>query len=78
MFGANIVSPTHLLLVLLVIVLVFGTKKLPELGRGLGSAMREFKGGISGTQTEPVEALEASDRSSQAAEQSASTIFQSR
>lgn len=47
--GANLVSPSHLLLVLLVVVLLFGAKKLPEVGRGLGSAMREFKSGITGT-----------------------------
>lgn len=51
--GSNIVSPTHLLLVLLVVMLVFGTKKLPELGRGMGSAMREFKDGISGKAPAP-------------------------
>jgi sec-independent protein translocase protein TatA len=55
-FGSNIVSPTHLLLVLVVVLLVFGTKKLPELGRGIGSAMREFKDGVTGK--EPPAALE--------------------
>lgn len=39
-------SPTHLLLILLVVLLLFGAKRLPELGRNLGQAMREFKGGI--------------------------------
>jgi sec-independent protein translocase protein TatA len=53
MFATNIVSPAHLVLVLLVIVFLFGTKKLPELGRGLGSAMREFRGGVSGSGTAP-------------------------
>jgi sec-independent protein translocase protein TatA len=46
--GANIVSPTHLLFILVVLVLLFGAKKLPELGRGIGSAMREFKHGVTG------------------------------
>jgi sec-independent protein translocase protein TatA len=53
-FGSNIVSPTHLLLVLVVVLLVFGTKKLPELGRGMGSAMREFKDGVTGKETPAV------------------------
>ena len=39
-------SPTHLLLILLVVLLLFGAKRLPELGKNLGQAMREFKGGI--------------------------------
>lgn len=60
MLGSNIVSPTHLLLVLLVAVLVFGTKKLPELGRGMGTAMREFKEGVTGKEPTPTpQALEA-------------------
>jgi len=33
----------HLILLLIVIFLLFGGKKLPELARGLGEAMREFK-----------------------------------
>ena len=36
-------NPTHLLLILLVLLLVFGAKRLPELGRGIGSGMRGFK-----------------------------------
>ncbi len=45
----NILSPTHLLLVLGVALLVLGPKRLPEVGRGLGSAIRDFKGSLSGT-----------------------------
>lgn len=36
-------APTHLLLVLAICLLVFGPKKLPELSRGLGEAIRGFK-----------------------------------
>ena len=39
----NILSPTHLLLVLVVALIVLGPKRLPEAGRGLGSAIRGFK-----------------------------------
>ena len=38
----NILSPTHLLLVLAVALIVLGPKRLPEVGRGLGSAIRDF------------------------------------
>jgi sec-independent protein translocase protein TatA len=41
-------SPGKLLLLLLVILLVFGGKRLPEIGRSLGHGMREFKDSISG------------------------------
>lgn len=44
----NILSPTHLLLVLAVALLVLGPKRLPEVGRGLGAAIRDFKGSLSG------------------------------
>jgi sec-independent protein translocase protein TatA len=36
-------SPMHLLLIILVIVLLFGGKKIPELMKGLGQGMKEFK-----------------------------------
>ena len=36
-------SPWHVTLLLLVALLLFGGKKLPELARGLGEAMKEFK-----------------------------------
>lgn len=39
-------QPTHLLLVLGIALLMFGPKKLPELGRGLGEAIRGFREGI--------------------------------
>jgi sec-independent protein translocase protein TatA len=43
----NIVSPTHLLLILVVALMVLGPKRLPEAGRGLGSAIRGFKDSLS-------------------------------
>lgn len=46
-------NPFHLLILLVVVLLVFGAKRLPEMGRSLGKGMREFKDGITGH--EPVE-----------------------
>jgi sec-independent protein translocase protein TatA len=43
----NILSPTHLLLILVVALIVLGPKRLPEAGRGLGSAIRDFKESLS-------------------------------
>jgi sec-independent protein translocase protein TatA len=39
-------APMHLLLVLGIALLVFGPRKLPELGKGLGEAIRGFKTGM--------------------------------
>ena len=37
------IAPMHILLVLLVLVLLFGGKKIPELMKGIGQGMKEFK-----------------------------------
>jgi sec-independent protein translocase protein TatA len=42
------ISVWELLILLLVILLVFGPKRLPEMGRQLGKGMREFKDSITG------------------------------
>ncbi len=36
-------GPLELILILLIVLLVFGAKKLPEIGRSLGKGIREFK-----------------------------------
>jgi len=41
-------SPTHMALLLVALLILFGAKRLPELGRSLGSGMREFKHSIAG------------------------------
>lgn len=45
-------GPLEIILVLVVVLLVFGAKKLPEIGKGLGSGMREFRDGVSGRDEE--------------------------
>jgi sec-independent protein translocase protein TatA len=41
-------NPLHIAFLLIVLLLVFGAKRLPEIGRSVGSGMREFKDSISG------------------------------
>jgi sec-independent protein translocase protein TatA len=41
-------NPFHLLIIGLVILMLFGAKRLPEMGRSLGSGMREFRDGVMG------------------------------
>jgi sec-independent protein translocase protein TatA len=42
------ISPIQVIIVLVIALLVFGPKRLPEIGRSLGKGMREFKDSISG------------------------------
>jgi sec-independent protein translocase protein TatA len=42
----GILQPTHLLLILAIALLMFGPQKLPQIGKGLGEAIRGFREGI--------------------------------
>ncbi|GAC1429609.1 MAG: hypothetical protein NVSMB68_01860 [Thermoanaerobaculia bacterium] len=42
----GLLQPMHLILILAIVMIFFGPKKLPELGRGLGEAIRGFRDGI--------------------------------
>jgi sec-independent protein translocase protein TatA len=44
--GSGLVSPWHIAIFALVVMLVFGPKRLPEMGRMVGKGIREFKDGI--------------------------------
>jgi sec-independent protein translocase protein TatA len=46
-------NPLHILIILVVVLMVFGAKRLPEMGRGLGDGMRGFKDAISGNSPAP-------------------------
>lgn len=43
-------SPMHLLIIAVVILVLFGGRKIPEVMRGLGQGVREFKEGMRGDQ----------------------------
>jgi sec-independent protein translocase protein TatA len=45
-------QPMHLLLILGIALLFFGPKRLPELGKGLGTSIRDFKDAMSGPKPE--------------------------
>ena len=49
----GLLSPTHLIFILLIVLILFGPGKLPELGKGLGKGIKEFKeamrGGLDGS-----------------------------
>jgi sec-independent protein translocase protein TatA len=45
--GTGILQPTHIIFLAILAVLLFGAKRLPEIGRSLGNGMREFKDSVS-------------------------------
>ncbi|MDD2764588.1 MAG: twin-arginine translocase TatA/TatE family subunit [Opitutaceae bacterium] len=53
------VGGTELLMIMLVTLLLFGSKRMPELARGLGKSIREFKKATSGLEEELKRAIEA-------------------
>jgi sec-independent protein translocase protein TatA len=46
--GTGLLQPTHLIFLGLLALLLFGGKRLPEMARGHGTGMREFKDSVSG------------------------------
>ena len=44
-------NPLHIAFLVVILLLVFGAKRLPEIGRSLGSGMREFKSSVTGETT---------------------------
>jgi sec-independent protein translocase protein TatA len=47
-------QPMHLLIIAGIALLIFGPKKLPELGKGLGEGLRGFKSAMKGEEEAPV------------------------
>jgi sec-independent protein translocase protein TatA len=44
----NNIGSTELIIIMLVLMILFGTKKIPEFARGIGEASKEFKKGLHG------------------------------
>ncbi len=49
----DLFQPTHLLVLGVIVFLLFGAKRLPELGKGLGEGLKGFKDGIKSGGSEP-------------------------
>lgn len=52
MFLFGPVGPTELLLILLIVVIIFGARRLPELGKSLGEGIKNFRKSIGGREKE--------------------------
>jgi sec-independent protein translocase protein TatA len=65
-------NPIHLAFLLVILLLVFGAKRLPEMGRSLGAGLRGFKESISGespaAQLEPASLATQADAPARAAD----------
>jgi sec-independent protein translocase protein TatA len=57
--GFGSIGAGELLILLLVVLLVFGPKRLPEMGRSLGRGMREFKNSVTKDDQQPAEVTTA-------------------
>jgi sec-independent protein translocase protein TatA len=65
-------NPVHIAFLLILLLLVFGAKRLPEIGRSLGSGMRGFKDSLSG-ESQPPLALKQPEAAPAASDTPAST-----
>jgi sec-independent protein translocase protein TatA len=52
---AGLLTPAHVVLLLVVVLMLFGAKRLPEVGRSLGTGLRGFKHGLEGKEPEQLE-----------------------
>lgn len=75
-------NPLHIAFLVVILLLVFGARRLPEIGRSLGSGMREFKESISGeskpaqpTLTQGAQQAPSTEQQQQATQQAAAEAF---
>lgn len=59
------VGPLELAVVLIIALVVFGPKRLPELGKSLGSGMREFKSSVTGKSSDSIDEDSSMDSASE-------------
>jgi sec-independent protein translocase protein TatA len=65
----GLTQPWHIVVILLIALLLFGGKRLPEIGRSLGTGMREFKDSITGHNApEPPQQLPPAETTAPAAQ----------
>jgi len=49
------IGPLEIVIVLVIVLIIFGPKRLPDLGRSLGTSMREFKDSVTGSKDDDKE-----------------------
>ncbi|MGH7188179.1 MAG: twin-arginine translocase TatA/TatE family subunit [Acetobacteraceae bacterium] len=58
----GLLAPSHIIILGLVLLLIFGPKRLPEMGRSLGHGMREFKNSVAGEGENEPQSLPAAEQ----------------
>jgi sec-independent protein translocase protein TatA len=56
--AGGLLNPTHIVLLLVVVLMLFGAKRLPEAGRSLGTGLRGFRHGLEGKEAQEIKAPE--------------------
>jgi sec-independent protein translocase protein TatA len=55
------IGPLEIVIVLIIVLIIFGPKRLPDLGRSLGRGMREFKDSVTGKDKDELPAADEGD-----------------
>lgn len=63
------VGPMEIIILVVILLLVFGSRRLPEIGRSLGKGMREFKDSVTGKDEDPEREPEAPELTARAVEE---------
>jgi sec-independent protein translocase protein TatA len=69
----QLLTPTHLVILLVVLLLLFGPRRLPQTGRALGQTLHEFREAIAGQDAAPDGELTAASRDAGHGENTART-----
>ena len=55
------IGPLEIVIVLVIVLIIFGPKRLPDLGRSLGTSMREFKDSVTGKDDDKDKEIDSGD-----------------
>jgi len=69
-------QPMHLIIILVIVLIIFGPGKLPEIGKGLGKSIRDFKKAMSGENDKPTTDIKKEPASQDTIEMKKETIQQ--
>lgn len=69
--GEGLFQPMHLLVIFFIALLIFGPRKLPELGKGIGEGIRALKEGLKDSSSSAAETKRSTDADSGAPNQKA-------